>query len=50
MKTLIKNAVIVNACGRQNADLLIEDGKVTKISPEINENCECIKILRSPNG
>lgn len=42
MKTLIKNAVIVNACGRQNADLLIEDGKVAQIASEISESCETI--------
>ena len=37
MKTLIKNAVIVNADGRQTADLLIEDGIVAAIG----ENLDC---------
>ena len=31
MSTLIKNAVIVNAGGQQNADLLIENGLIAKI-------------------
>ena len=43
MKTLIKNAVIVNADGRKNADLLIEDGKIAKIAENIAENCETIE-------
>ena len=42
MKTLIKNAVIVNADGRKNADLLIENGKIAKIAENIAENCETI--------
>ena len=31
MSTLIKNAVIVNATGRQSADLLVENGLIAKI-------------------
>ena len=35
MSTLIKNAVIVNADGRQSADLLVENGVIAKIGQEL---------------
>lgn len=38
MKTLIKNAVIVNHDGRKSADLLIENGIIAKIADSISEN------------
>ena len=42
MKTLIKNAVIVNADGRQTADLLIEDGIVAAIGENLEADGEVI--------
>lgn len=42
MSTLIKNAVIVNADGRQTADLLIENGIITKIGQELSSGDEVI--------
>lgn len=38
MKTLIKNAVIVNHDGRKSADLLIENGIIAKIADSISED------------
>ncbi|MFV0498370.1 MAG: dihydroorotase [Candidatus Fimivivens sp.] len=38
MRTMIKNAVIVNAGGRQTADLLIENGRIAKIGQTLS--CE----------
>ena len=35
MKTLIKNAVIVNADGRQTADLVIENGIIAEIGEKL---------------
>ena len=46
MKTLIKNAVIVNADGRQAADLVIENG----IIAEIGENLACDGEVIDANG
>lgn len=42
MSTLIKNAVIVNADGRQTADLLIENGIIAKIGRGLS--CEGVVI------
>ena len=46
MKTLIKNAVIINADGRQTADLIIENG----IIAEIGENLSCDGEVIDANG
>ena len=44
MKTLIKNAVIVNADGRRQADLLIENGLISKIGEGLQDGgCEVIE-------
>ena len=42
MKLLIKNGTLVLNDGEKRADLLIEDGKIVKISDKINEKCEII--------
>lgn len=42
MKTLIKNAVIVNADGRKTADLLIEDGIIAKIGENLLAECDIV--------
>lgn len=42
MKTLIKNAVIVNHDGRKSADLLIENGVIAQIADSITVDCETI--------
>lgn len=42
MKTLIKNAVIVNHDGRKSADLLIENGVIAQIADSITADCETI--------
>ena len=42
MKTLIKNAVIINANGKNTADLLIEDGIIKEIATNLKYDCEII--------
>lgn len=42
MKLLIKGGTVVTENGEKKADLLIENGKISKISENINENCEII--------
>ena len=42
MKTLIKNAVIINANGKNTADLLIEDGIIKEIATNLKHDCEII--------
>ena len=37
MRTLIRNGTLVNADGRQKADLLCEDGIIRRIAPQIDE-------------
>ncbi|MDE7329787.1 MAG: dihydroorotase [Clostridia bacterium] len=39
---LIKNGTVVTANGENKADLLIENGKITKIAPRIDEKCKTI--------
>jgi len=36
MKTLLKNATLISGFGSREADLLIEDGRITRIEPEIS--------------
>ena len=42
MKLLIKGGTLVTKEGEKKADLLIENGKISKISQNIQENCEVI--------
>lgn len=42
MKLLIKNGTIVTKAGEIKSDLLIENGKIAKIAPEIDEKCNTI--------
>ena len=42
MKLLLKGGTLVLKDGEVKADLLIEDGKITKIAPKISEHCETI--------
>lgn len=42
MKLLIKNGTVVTPDGEAKADVLIEDGKIAKISPDINCDCKTV--------
>ena len=42
MKTLIKNGTLVLRDGEKKADILIEDGKISKISANIKADCKVI--------
>lgn len=42
MKTLIKNGTLVLREGEKKADILIEDGKISKISANIKADCKVI--------
>ena len=42
MKLLIKGGTLVTKDGEKKADLLVENGKISKISENIQENCEVI--------
>lgn len=42
MKLLIKGGALVLKDGEVKADLLIENGKITKIAPAIDEKCKVI--------
>lgn len=42
MKLLIKNGVLVTPEGEKRADLLIENGKIARIAPVIDEKCKTI--------
>lgn len=42
MKILIKNGTLVLGDGEKKADLLVDEGKIAAIAPEINEDCEVI--------
>ena len=45
MKLLIKNGTLVLKDGEVKADLLISDGKIAKIAPQISADCEVIDAL-----
>ncbi len=44
MKLLIKNGILVTPEGETKADLLIKDGKISKIAEQIQENCKIIDV------
>lgn len=42
MKLLIKNGIVVTPEGEKKADLLIENGRIAAISPDIREKCDVL--------
>ena len=46
-KLLIKNGTLVNSHKSYKSDILIEDGKIKEIAPQIND--ESIKIIDANN-
>ena len=42
MKLLIKNGTVVTPEGEKKADLLIENGLIAAISPDIREKCDVL--------
>ena len=44
MRVLIKNGIVVNADGRAKQDLLIENGLVSRLAPQITPDQPCDTI------
>ncbi len=42
MKLLIKNGIVVTPEGEKKADLLVENGRIAAISPDIREKCDVL--------
>ena len=40
MQILIKNGTVVRSTGRKKADVLIKDGKIRRIAPEIDAKAD----------